>query len=653
MDRDHNEHYILIFFVAYQMSLGRESFWDPYFEISADSDLPMNWPPKDLNLLHDEVLKMSVCEQKEEIQEEYEEALEIASQYPDLIDLSAFTLKNFHRAYSLIMTRAFGWSLPYMMLVPFADNCNHMCVENYFELFNSRLSKRMLANDQNFNNHEKQYFTRNKSKIQFLKHFQEDGDLDTKIYYSTNAYYKRLKQRDEVLAISPGHFVKDKKFKKMNVWDLKYISTSDDDDNDSDVAESSEEEDEEEEQPKDESKADIFKKHVEGQGDRVPDIVKGLTQNTSNKERVRYQYTYATENGEVVGEEPKKSVVIKKKSERKGPNDLIELLTREKDQMWNREQRMKVLKEQDEAEWQKLIEEFNSSDSDDEEEDFAWYDMEDKDTYFVLTTLNKIVYLKDTQVFHCYGRRSNQYLVGNYGFCLPKNKYNSLRFKVNLDFSWRQRQSGERKDEEMVCSKMITLKENRLKDEVFSYIRANLIKNQKNEDEKKGSHLLLSSPVDLQFELLVVGCTINLLEGLRKTKFKTSIEQDKDFLTMPGISQRKATAIMHRIGQQQILQNNLTLLNILLRILARLKSEPDKEYKVSYMERVEGFETEAEVMPNRLKLRRYLKEFLLNQQRIVKAASEIELQPKHYLEALELKISDSSTPYFSNKHQPS
>ena len=44
MDRDHNEHYILIFFVAYQMSLGTASFWDPYFEISADSDLPMNWP---------------------------------------------------------------------------------------------------------------------------------------------------------------------------------------------------------------------------------------------------------------------------------------------------------------------------------------------------------------------------------------------------------------------------------------------------------------------------------------------------------------------------------------------------------------------------------------------------------------------------------
>ena len=149
----------------------------------------------------------------------------------------------------------------------------------------------MLQKDQTFNNHEKQYFTRNKSKIHFMKHFAEDGDLNTNIFYSTNAYYKRLKQRDECLGIKPDQFVKDKKFKKMNVWDLKYISTSDEDDNDSDVAESDDEDEEEEEpeqQPGEEGKAKIFKKHVEGQGEKVPDIVKSLTQNTSNRERVRY-----------------------------------------------------------------------------------------------------------------------------------------------------------------------------------------------------------------------------------------------------------------------------------------------------------------------------------------------------------------------------
>jgi len=123
----------------------------------------MNWPEKDLNLLEDEVLKMAILDEAENIEEEYEEQFEIASQYEHLIDPNKFTLEVYKRAYSIVVTRAFGWSLPYMMLVPMADNCNHHCIENYFELFNSRLTKNVLTNHiKEFDNHEKQYFTKNK-----------------------------------------------------------------------------------------------------------------------------------------------------------------------------------------------------------------------------------------------------------------------------------------------------------------------------------------------------------------------------------------------------------------------------------------------------------------------------------------------------------
>jgi hypothetical protein len=44
------------------MSLGNKSFWYPYFEIAADSDLPMGWSEKDMMFLEDETLKMSVIE---------------------------------------------------------------------------------------------------------------------------------------------------------------------------------------------------------------------------------------------------------------------------------------------------------------------------------------------------------------------------------------------------------------------------------------------------------------------------------------------------------------------------------------------------------------------------------------------------------------
>jgi len=139
---------------------------------------------------------------------------------------------------------------------------------------------------------------------------------------------------------------------------------------------------------------------------------------------------------------------------------------------------MKLLREQDAAEWAKLVEECDHSEDDDEEEEnFAWYNMEDDNTYFTLTTSTKNVFKKNDQLFICYGRTSNQYLLNNYGFSLANNKYNSLRFRVNVDFGWKDRMDGKQPEapEEMKVSKMIRLKEFRLRDEVFAYIRANLM----------------------------------------------------------------------------------------------------------------------------------------------------------------------------------
>ena len=50
-------------------------------------------------------------------------------------------------------------------------------------------------------------------------------------------------------------------------------------------------------------------------------------------------------------------------------------------------------------------------DDEDEEENFVWYELRDKDTYFTLTCCDKNRYQKDDQVFHCYGRMSNQCLL--------------------------------------------------------------------------------------------------------------------------------------------------------------------------------------------------------------------------------------------------
>ena len=95
---------------------------------------------------------------------------------------------------------------------------------------------------------------------------------------------------------------------------------------------------------------------------------------------------------------------------------------------------------------------------------------------------------------------------------------------------------------------------------------------------------------------------------------------------MPNLDYRKYMAISYRMGQKKILKNNLQLLNVLIRILARFKGGTIQEIKQSYMQRVEDYETEAEVMINRLKLRRYLRELLLNQKRLYKAASDMAIK---------------------------
>ena len=193
-----------------------------------------------------------------------------------------------------------------MMLVPFADNANHFCVENFFELFNKRLTKKALNKEKNFNNFEKCYFTKTKEKMNFLKHFKEDeepqkenkdangyptmptlgGDAPNKkdddpgkLSFSALNYYKKIKFRDEIESIEPMKFVNDPKYKDTNIWDLKYISTSDDEDNDSegddDIAASDSDEEGEDEQEEFLDEAEqlnritdkkLFRKNVEGQG---------------------------------------------------------------------------------------------------------------------------------------------------------------------------------------------------------------------------------------------------------------------------------------------------------------------------------------------------------------------------------------------------
>lgn len=65
-------------------------------------------------------------------------------------------------------------------------------------------------------------------------------------------------------------------------------------------------------------------------------------------------------------------------------------------------------------------------------------------------TKYKTFFKKGDQLFNCYGRRTNRFLLINYGFCLRHNKYNSLGFKVFVNYNKNQnfKEKGEQAEAE-------------------------------------------------------------------------------------------------------------------------------------------------------------------------------------------------------------
>jgi hypothetical protein len=124
--------------------------------------------------------------------------------------------------------------------VPFADCANHFIIDNQYELYNKTLHLRKKQQKEGnssikFTPGEEKYFTQLKMRINYEKHFQEDENFkpDYVVPYKTLRYIRKLAMRDELAKLTPQAFLEDEQYKEQQIWDLKYISTSDEEDNDS------------------------------------------------------------------------------------------------------------------------------------------------------------------------------------------------------------------------------------------------------------------------------------------------------------------------------------------------------------------------------------------------------------------------------------
>jgi hypothetical protein len=177
-------------------------------------------------------------------------------------------------------------------------------------------------------------------------------------------------------------------------------------------------------------------------------------------------------------------------------------------------------------------------------------------TYFAMHNRHTTSYRQGDQLFNSYGVRNNRHLITNYGFCMRNNKYNSLGFKVFVNAK-----GDEEKTQQHV--KVIKLKKERLSEPLLQYLRANLLNSWRESLKKDSSipkdvldqrlnRMLISAPVDLDFELQVVSTAHNLCANMLKTKFPTTLEQDRKMLTEDQ-PWRKYLALTHRTNQKEIL----------------------------------------------------------------------------------------------------
>ena len=188
------EHLKLIVFVCHEMTKGEGSFWHPYFQITEKTDMLMQWGMKDLEQLQDTSLVDETLLEKAFLQEEYLVVIRMIQQYPKLFNPDLWTFEVFTEAFVLVVTRCFGYELPGLMLLPYADLANHHCIDGAFDIYNERIQaqgKEATEGD------ELAYWYRSRKGFNYTKHFVEEPfDKDFPLNYKTTMYAKKVELRN-------------------------------------------------------------------------------------------------------------------------------------------------------------------------------------------------------------------------------------------------------------------------------------------------------------------------------------------------------------------------------------------------------------------------------------------------------------------------
>ena len=90
--------------------------------------------------------------------------------------------KLFKKAFTTVVTRCFGWSMPSTMVVPVADNLNHFILDSSYELFQADIHQSCVSKDaKDWSAEDKNYATEAKMLLKCQKFYDEDAQGVTTI----------------------------------------------------------------------------------------------------------------------------------------------------------------------------------------------------------------------------------------------------------------------------------------------------------------------------------------------------------------------------------------------------------------------------------------------------------------------------------------
>ena len=169
---------------------------------------------------------------------------------------------------------------------------------------------------------------------------------------------------------------------------------------------------------------------------------------------------------------------------------------------------------------------------------------------------------KDSQAWNCYGRRTSDYLLVNYGFCFPDNLYDSYVFHLKLDVNTET--DGNISVSSFVVSPVPTdieatktLQEVRLKRKqlnfvLISYLRSTY-KNQYFRELSAPSQIFITKPAHLGLELFCLKKYSDVLQMLFDRLEKQSTVSVDEKLLKSDISDNCKMAVVYRLEKKKIL----------------------------------------------------------------------------------------------------